>query len=100
MVKLIVEDCSFDKLFDLVKSPTRYLVTLGMNEAQLKEKWLIFNRRAYLLVIAQYVRILQGEIELIKYYLGLHEEFDKNKYEKDFSNYISGIELISPLEYL
>ena len=30
---------------------------------------------------------------MIKYYLGLHEEFDKKKYEKDFTNHISGIEL-------
>ncbi len=30
---------------------------------------------------------------MVKYYIGLHGEFDKRKYEKDFTKHISGIEL-------
>jgi hypothetical protein len=30
---------------------------------------------------------------MVSYYIGLHETFDKTKYEKDFTEHISGIEL-------
>ena len=51
-MELIVEDFGYDKLIDFIKSPNSYLDILGMSEAQLREKWINFIRRAYLPVTA------------------------------------------------